>query len=362
MFVKFYMSQPNANDVKPPLISVVVLNYNGQVWLPRCFESLKTQTIFNEIEVLVVDNQSPDGSGRLAAEWSQRAQNVRLIENEANLYFCGGNNRGAAAATGKYLFFLNNDTWLEQDCLATLFREVEAVGAEAATPLVFNYSDDTYQSLGGDGLDIFGMVPTTRRFDQTREIFAAYGAAFFIRADIFQKIGGFDEKLLMYVDEADLSWKVWIVGGKIIGVPAARMHHRGAPTANPAGGAKLVELRTTEMKRFLSNRNGILVLMKNSQNILLLLLIPHLALLLVEALASLLLLRNWRYVRKAYLEAIAEAFRMHGHVWAWRRRIHSFRQHGDFALLRFLTWRLNRWGELLQILKLGLPKIDPQRG
>ena len=107
----------------------------------------------------MVDNLSPDGSAQLATEWARRAQNVRLIANETNLYFCGGNNRGAAAATGKYLFFLNNDTWLERDCLATLFREVEAADAEAAMPLVFNYDDETYQSLGGDGLDIFGMVP-----------------------------------------------------------------------------------------------------------------------------------------------------------------------------------------------------------
>jgi GT2 family glycosyltransferase len=342
-----------------PKISVVVLNYNGQAWLPRCFESLEKQTIFNEIEVLVVDNQSPDGSARLAAEWAQRAQNVRLMENETNLYFCGGNNRGAAAATGKYLFFLNNDTWLERDCLATLIREVEAAAADAATPLTFNYDDETYQSLGGAGLDLFGMVPGLRRFDQPRAIFAAYGAAFFIRADVFQKIGGFDEKLLMYVDESDLSWRVWIAGGKIIGVPAARMHHRGSPTANPAGGVKQVELRTNETKRFLSNRNGLLVLMKNGQHILLLLLIPHLVLLLVEALVSLILLRNGRYVRKAYFEAIVAAFRMHGHVWSWRRRIHSFRQRGDFALLRFITWRLNRWGELMQVLRLGLPKITP---
>jgi len=263
----------NSATLTRPKISIIVLNYNGLTWLPRCFESLEAQTIFNEIEVLVVDNQSPDGSGRLAAEWAQRAQNVRLIENEANLFFCGGNNRGAAAATGKYLFFLNNDTWLEPDCLATLFQEVEAADAGAAMPLVFNYDDETYQSLGGDGLDIFGMVPGPRRFDQTREIFAAFGAAFFIRADIFQKVGGFDEKLLMYVDETDLSWKVWIAGGRIVGVPAARMHHRGSPAANPAGGVKLVELRTNDMKRFLSNRNGILVLMKNSQHILLLLLI-----------------------------------------------------------------------------------------
>ena len=352
------MGQPITNQITAPLISVVVLNYNGNAWLPRCFESLENQTVFKEIEVIVVDNQSPDGSDRMAYEWVQRRPNVRLIKNEANLFFCGGNNRGAAAATGKYLFFLNNDTWLEPDCLAILFQKTEALSAEAATPLVFDYDDENYQSLGGAGLDIFGMVPGIKRFDETSEIFAAYGAAFLIRADVFKNIGGFDEKLLMYSDEVDLSWKVWIAGGRILGVPAARMHHRGAPTANPAGGAKLVELRTNETKRFLSNRNGLLVLMKNCQHILLPLLISHLALLLVEALVSLVLLRNWPYVRKAYFGAMIEAFRMRGHVSTWRRQINSFRQRGDFALLRFLTWQLNRWGEFRQILKLGMIKVD----
>jgi hypothetical protein len=101
--------------------------------------------------------------------------------------------------------------------------------------------------------------------------------------------------------------------------------------------------------------------MKNCQHIRLLLLISHLALLLAEALVSLVLLRNWPYVRKAYFGAMIEAFRMRRHVSTWRRQINSFRQRGDFALLRFLTWQLNRWGELRLVFKLGLPKIDPQR-
>jgi GT2 family glycosyltransferase len=340
-----------------PKISVIILNYNGQKWLPRCFESLEAQTIFSEIEVIVVDNQSPDGSSRLAAEWVRRTRRGRLIENETNLFFCGGNNRGAAAATGKYLFFINNDTWLERDCLETLCRETEALGAEAATALVFNYEDETYQGLGGNGLDFFGMATGSKRFYQTRELFVAYGTSFLIRADVFHQVGGFDEPLLMYGDEMDLSWRVWIAGGKIVGVPAARMHHRGAPTANPAGGVNVVELRTSETKRFLSNRNGLLVLMKNSQHFLLLLVASQIFLLLCEAAVSLVLIRSWRYVRHSYLGAIRAAFQMRRHVSACRRQIRAFRKRGDFGMLRFMTWRLNRWGELRTVLKLGLPKV-----
>jgi Predicted glycosyltransferases len=343
---------------RQPRISVVVLNYNGQQWLPRCLESLEAQTIFAEIEVIVSDNKSADGSDRFAADWLERRQKGRVVQNGANLYYCQANNNGADAAQGKYLLFLNNDTWLEPDCLEKLYQEVEKIGADAATPLVFNYDDETFQSLGGCGLDLFGLACGYKLLDQTTEIFTAYGAAYLIRADMFHKVGGFDGKLLIYCDETDLSWKVWIAGGKIVGVPAARMHHRGAAVANPAGGTKHVELRTTETKRFLTNRNGLLLLMKNSQHVLLLLLIPHLLLLLCEALVSLAMIRQWSYVRKSYFGAIAEAFRMRGHIFEWRRRIGAFRKRGDFGMMRFLTWRLNRWGELIQILKLGLPKVE----
>ncbi|HXF11076.1 MAG TPA: glycosyltransferase, partial [Desulfuromonadaceae bacterium] len=87
----------NGNPPGGPEISVIILNYNGQQWLSRCLESLERQTIFDRIEVIVVDNQSPDGSAEIAAEWARRFSNGRLIQTGANLYFCGGNNRGAEA-------------------------------------------------------------------------------------------------------------------------------------------------------------------------------------------------------------------------------------------------------------------------
>jgi GT2 family glycosyltransferase len=352
------MNLQNARSGSQPWISVIVLNYNGQQWLPRCLESLEAQTIFSNIEIIVTDNKSADGSDSFAAEWLERWQKGRVVQNGSNLYYCEANNNGAHVAIGEYLFFLNNDTWLENDCLEKLYWEVKKAGAEAATPLVFNYTDETFQSLGGCGLDVFGMACGYKLLDQTTEIFTAFGAAYYIRADIFKKVGGFDGKLLIYCDETDLSWKVWIAGGKIVCIPAARMHHRGAAVANPAGGTKHMELRTTETKRYLTNRNGLLLLLKNSQHLLLLLLIPHLLLLLCEAFVSLVLIRRWSYVQKSYFDAVVDVFKMRGHIFAWRGKIRSFRRRGDFWMLRFLTWRLNRWGELTQILKLGLPKVE----
>jgi GT2 family glycosyltransferase len=348
----------NAEFSKSIKISVVILNYNGQAWLPRCFKSLEQQTIFSEIEVIVTDNASADGSDIFAGEWLRRTARGRVVQNGANLWYCGANNNGAAAAKGKYLLFLNNDTWLEPDCLEKLYNEVEAAGADAATPLVLNYDDDTFQNCGGVGFDLFGLILPMKPVKKTTEIFAASGCSLLVRAGMFQKIGGFPPELLIYADETDLSWRVWIAGGKIVTVPNSRLHHRGAAVVNPEGKTKAVESRTSETKRFLANRNGILLLMKNSRNFLLLLLIPHLLLLLLESLAALILVRRWSYVRKSYLSAIMDAFRMMPHVREWRRRIRGFRRRGDFWMLRFLRLKPSRWEEMVRLFRAGTPKID----
>jgi GT2 family glycosyltransferase len=192
----------------------------------------------------------------------------------------------------------------------------------------------------------------------TQETFAAPGCSLLVKKELFDKIGGFPPELLIYADETDLSWRVWIAGGKVVAVPSARLHHRGAAVVNPEGKTKTVESRTTDFKRFLANRNGILFLMKNGQHVLLLLLIPHLLLLLAEAGVGLVLTRRWSYIRKSYLSAISEAFQMRDHVRQWRRRIRGFRQRGDFWMLRFLRLKPGRWAEVKRLFKYGPPKVD----
>jgi len=110
------------------LISVIVLNYNGAVWLSRCLDSLRRQTIFHQLEIIVADNASPDGSAELAGRLMEGWPNARVIRHDRNLGFAEGNNRPAREARGRYLFFLNNDTWLEADCLEKLGAAVQATG------------------------------------------------------------------------------------------------------------------------------------------------------------------------------------------------------------------------------------------
>jgi GT2 family glycosyltransferase len=348
------MSEPPGQ----PAISVVILNYNGQKWLERCLESLRAQSIFDRIEVIVADNASTDGSDKLARQAMSGWPNGQFLQNGANLGFCEGNNRGAALARGEYLFFLNPDAWLERECLEVLLKETEAAGAVAANPLVLDYDDDNFQHLICSGIDLFGLPNGAIRSGEVREVFAASGCGYLIRTDFFRRIGGFDRELFMYGDEIDLSWRVWIAGGRIVAVPLARMHHRGAASANPEGGTRIVESRTNENKRFFTNRNALLNVLKNSEHVLLFLALMNLLLLTVEAAAALALVRRWSFVKRGYVEAAQDCWRLRSHICDQRKQIDSYRRRGDFGMLRFLRLTPSRWPEIKRLFQMGVPRVD----
>ncbi len=348
------MNQPTP----APLVSVIILNYNGAQWIERCLGSLAAQSFFSKIEVIVADNQSSDGSDALAEKILKGWSNGRFIQNGGNLGFCEGNNRAVPSARGEYLFFLNNDAWLEPDCLEILLRETEKAKADAATPLVMNFDDDSFQNLGAQGFDIFGLASFQPPHRDVREILMPPGNSFLIRRSLFETIGRFDAEFFMFADETDLSWRLWIAGGRAVAVPPARLHHRMAANVNPKGGGTIVELRTSDSKRFYSNRNSLLVILKNAQNILLLQALLLTGMLLAEALVMLALVRRWSFIRRAYLGAFGDCWRLRHHIRAERRRVRQFRRRGDWWMLRFLRLRLNRWDELIRLRRLGVPKVS----
>ena len=104
-----------------PLISVVVLNWNGTPFVEQCLTSLMAQT-YTPLEIIVVDNASTDGSAELIRE---KFHPARIIVNEKNLGFGGGNNVGIRSAQGRYIMMLNNDTRLDPQCVEELKKSIE---------------------------------------------------------------------------------------------------------------------------------------------------------------------------------------------------------------------------------------------
>ena len=341
-----------------PVASVVVLNRNGVGWLPKCFASIRNQTIYDQIETIMVDNDSSDNSVATARQLLGNFSSAAIVRNPIGLGYCGGNNNGTRAVRGKYALFLNNDAWLEPDCLEKLVAETSRAGAAAATPWVLNYADDTHQDFGFLGFDLFGLSVSSPPPRQLQEVFIACGCSLFVEVAAFKEVGMFDSEFFMYSDEVDLSWRVWIAGHKIIGVPTARVHHRGAAGVNPTGGTKTVELRSTDEKRYFSNRNGLLTLLKNGQHVILLAVVPLTFLLLAETLVGSVLLRRWSFAKNTFVDALKDCWRLRGHVRQERKKIAAYRKRSDFWMLRFFRLRLNRWDEIKRVCKFGLPRVD----
>lgn len=340
-----------------PAISVIILNYNGARWIEACLNSVRKQTIFSEIEVIVADNASVDGSDKVAARLVSDWANGLFIDHGKNLGYCEGNNRAAAHARGRYLFFLNNDTWLEENCLEELLRGVQRNHFAAASPLVLNYDDNSTQVVFGLGFDIFGLPVLGERSEDSCEIFMPPGCSYIVESELFRELGEFDREIYLYSDELDLSWRIWLNGRTCGAVQTARLHHRWAANVNPKGDAKIVEFRTSDAKRFYANRNSLLVILKNAKNMLLALAPLQIMLLALESVFGAMLLRRWSFFKRTFLDALAGCWRLRYHICAERRRIRQFRKRSDWRMLRFLKGRFNRWDEVRRVRQLGLPKV-----
>lgn len=338
-------------------VTVQIVCHNDGKWLPRCLESLKQQTIFDRIEIILADNASQDGTDRLAEELIQGWSNARLLRTGGDNGFCVAHNRAADLARGQYLYLFSTDTWLEPDCLEQLYMACERTCADGAGALMLEYQDNSIQAKGSHGFDIFGNPVSPARHREPQPMFCIAGF-YFIRRESYFRLGRLDERFFMYGEELDLSWRIWLSGGLLIPVMSARVHHRGAAGVNPAGDVRTLENRTSVQKRFLANRNNLLIIAKNCQHLLLLLLPLCGLLMLMEAMVTMLMTRRVAVARETCWRALTSFISMQKHVREERKRIKSYRERSDFWMLRFLKLGFGRSHELRAILRKGFPKIS----
>lgn len=244
-----------------PDISVVVLNWNGRDYLRACLESLTRQKNAS-FEVIVVDNGSSDGSIEMVrSEFIPRPGfSVQLIANQVNRGFCGGNNQGFAAARGRLAVILNNDAEAEPDFLAALARAFDVapdIGMAAAKILVHEdprridkvghliYPDGQNRGRGTGEID-------RGQYDRMEECLWPDGCAAMYRTAMLDRIGGFDEDLFIFGDDAELGLRARMAGWRCLYVPGAVVrHHRGGVMKTGSTG-----------RIFLIERNRVLLAVK----------------------------------------------------------------------------------------------------
>lgn len=242
-----------------PAVSVVVPTRDGKALLERCLASLEAQT-FRDFEVVVVDNGSSDGSRELV---QRRFPSAILVELAENRGFAGGSNAGAEQARGAAIAVVNNDieaeaSWLEE-LVSCLDRHPRA--ASLASKILRR---DDPRVLDGAGDEMTRSLKAYRRgqgerdrgqYEHEEQVFSASGTACLWRAEVFRRLGGFDEGFHAYYEDVDLGFRARRAGWECWYAPRAVVYHVGGGTS---GG------RWSEFESFYSVRNRWATIAKNA--------------------------------------------------------------------------------------------------
>lgn len=258
------INQRAESDNVEPLVSILVLNYNGMQFLKQCFESL-FKSEYSNFEVVLVDNNSTDESVEFTNE---HYPNIKIIQTQKNAGYSRAYNIAFQEAKGKYFILLNNDVVVEKKWLEPLVKVAESdeyIGA--LQPKIRSLIDEGYFEFAGASggfIDIYGypflrgrifytIEKDNGQYDNELEVFWTSGAAMFIRAEALKKCGNLDEDFVHHMEEIDLCWRLHLVGYKLMVVPKSVIHHYAGATIKVDSFKKL----------YWNHRNGIITLIKN---------------------------------------------------------------------------------------------------
>jgi len=244
------------------LLSVVVVNWNSRADLEACLHSLRAQT-HGELEVVVVDNASTDGSVELVRE---QFPEVALLQQSDNLGFAEGCNIGIRATRGPWVAMLNNDAVAEPGWAEALVRAADEVGERAGmlqSLMLFQHDPNSVNSTGieltrtGGGRD--RSEHAARPVGLSREeIFCPTAGAAAYRRTMLEAtmlpVGYFDREHFCYYEDMDLGWRCRLAGWSAYFVPGSVVRHRYHGSTSRRGENWIfVTSRTNRLRTLLKN-------------------------------------------------------------------------------------------------------------
>jgi GT2 family glycosyltransferase len=313
----------------PPLVTVVIVNYNGGTMISQCLDALKKQS-FRNFATVVVDNNSSDASAT-----SIRADfpDVAVLSLPNNVGFAGGVNHALKEwALGAWVALLNPDAFPTEDWLESLVTSAQSHPDYAAFGSRM-FSDPDHKNLDGVG-DVYHVsglpwrdghgCPNAPHHNREKEIFAPCAAAALYSVSAIREVGLFDEDFFLYVEDIDLGFRLRLAGYRTLYVPNAGVLHVGSAFVG----------KHSDSQIYHGHRNLIWVYVKNMPGILFWVFLPlHLALNIATVL--------WFVVRgkgALILRAKSDAVKGIPHYWRKRLKIQSSRKVGAWRILRQLSW------------------------
>lgn len=219
-------------------VSIIIINYNTKELTLNCIKSIIDKTKDINYEIILVDNNSTDGSKELFSS----LDNIAYHYLDVNIGFGRANNYGVKYSKGKYIFFLNPDTILMNNAIKILYetinnkKEVGAVGGnlyqENNIPTISFFR--IFPSFKSEFNSYLGNVFLKLRygksinFNYSKKIINVkyiIGADLMMSKYLFEDLGGFDPSYFMYYEETDLEYRIHKKGFKILNNPNAKIYH-----------------------------------------------------------------------------------------------------------------------------------------
>ena len=244
-------------------IAVVILNWNGQQWLEKFIPIVIEKS--SMANIYIADNASTDDSVSLI---KNNFPSVKIIQNQLNEGYAKGYNDALKDLKEKYFVLLNSDIEVTDNWIEPIINLMEEnPNISACQPKILDYNNkDSFEYAGASGgyIDNLGypftrgrifdsIEPDNNQYDDVKEIFWASGACFFVRADHFNEVNGFDNDFFAHQEEIDLCWRLKIKGYQIMVHPCSVVYHVGGGTLNDS----------SPFKTYLNFRNNLFMLTKN---------------------------------------------------------------------------------------------------
>jgi len=331
-----------AENLEKPLISILIVNFNGLRFLKTCFNSLRKCTYPN-LEIIFIDNSSTDGSVDFV---TKNYPEVKILKNKENYMFARGNNEGIKIAAGKYFCLLNNDVEVDSgfiEPVIEMFEKHPEIGACQSKLLEMqSRSHLEYTGACGGYIDWFGYTflrgrimdetePDNGQYDESLPIFWASGACLFLRRKALESLASrrgselLDEDFKLHMEEIDLCWRLRLAGWVIYSIPQSMVWHYGGGTLGHDSPAKI----------YYNFRNNIFMLAKNLSTVNLIIRLPLRIILDVVA-----FVRSLIVFQTSMAMAILKAYRwllFHiGLIWKKRRGVQNQRRVPDREVLNLM--------------------------
>jgi N-acetylglucosaminyl-diphospho-decaprenol L-rhamnosyltransferase len=249
-------------------LSIVIVNWNVRELLGHCLHSIFQPPTSNfQVEVIVVDSASSDGSAAMVEE---EFPQVHLIANSENVGFTVGSNQGIAVSRGRYILLLNPDTEVVDDALATMVEymdnhhQVGVLGPQLLNPdgsiqssrhrfptlaTAFLESTVLQQWLPHNRV-IKHYYMADRPGDEVQEVDWVTGACLLARREAIEEVGLLDEGFFMYSEELDWCRRIKAQGWQIVYLPTARVIHYGGQSSEQVKSFQHIQFQRSKIRYF----------------------------------------------------------------------------------------------------------------